>query len=128
MRATVYILIVYFLAGSILPGMDFSQLAKLPNLMEHFRHHRAEDDSTTALSFFLQHFVNPNLHHHKEAGDCHKKLPLKSFEQVLNYFIPEASSTAISSCFINKIQPLASREFLPLLSISAIFRPPIIVQ
>ncbi|MBK8702820.1 MAG: hypothetical protein IPN33_03865 [Saprospiraceae bacterium] len=126
MRATVYILITYFLVGSILPGMDFSQLTKLPNLIEHYRHHRSSDDKTTALAFFLQHFVNPNLHHHQDAGDCHKKLPLKSFEHAVNYFIYEETAPAVSS-FFYKIIPFSSQEFLSILSTSAVFRPPISV-
>ncbi|NUQ25997.1 MAG: hypothetical protein HUU34_18770 [Saprospiraceae bacterium] len=127
MRATVYILIAYFLVGSILPGMDFSQLTKLPNLIEHYRHHHSTDDKTTALAFFLQHFINPNLHHHKDAGDCHKKLPLKSFEHSVNYFISEETAPAVSRSFFYKIPPLSSQEFLSILSTTAVFRPPISV-
>lgn len=128
MRATLYILIGYFLLGSILPGMDFSQLTKLPNLIEHYRHHRTDDDTTTALQFFLQHFINPNLHQHKDAGDCHKKLPLKSFEQTVNYFISEETAPAVSSSFFYKISPFSLQELLSVLPTSAVFRPPIIVQ
>jgi len=84
MRAVAYILAVYMALGSLLPGTDFSQLSRIPSLLDHFSLHQQLAEQTGEQLSFLQfvhmHFYQTNSHAEDANGakHDHQELPLQS--------------------------------------------------
>lgn len=81
MKLIAKILAFYFFLGSIFPNTDFSQLAKVFNLCEHFVEHKQEnktDDGFTisVVSFLADHYSQCETHRHSSGND-HQNLPLQ---------------------------------------------------
>lgn len=71
------------LLGSLLPQHNLSELAKLPELAEHYRYHRTLAGGELSVSSFLALHYGPagashhrNPYSHRDAQD-HEKLPLE---------------------------------------------------
>jgi len=74
---------MYLFVGSLFPGMDFGQLAKLGNVLEHYTKHRAEGPpSVSAVASFVDfiwtHFIKPAAHDGQHPGNDHQELPFQS--------------------------------------------------
>lgn len=82
---------LYFLLGSFLPKLDFSQLLYVVDAVEHFECHQtvlsAEGIEHTLWDFFKMHFINPDGHQHDEHHG-HDDLPLQHFSQGLQFLAP----------------------------------------
>ncbi len=57
----------------LLPGMDVRELEKLPDLIQHYQEHKAENPSINFLSFLKLHYTNAN--HHEQDHERHHELP-----------------------------------------------------
>jgi hypothetical protein len=81
MKIVALFLAGYLLLGSLFPGMDYSQLTRLPNLYFHFQEHQSSSllmEETESISdFLIAHFWSTKDHHQQDiAGHAHGNLPL----------------------------------------------------
>jgi ABC-type Zn2+ transport system substrate-binding protein/surface adhesin len=81
------------LLKALLPAMDTAELAKLPLLIEHYRQHRALDDSMNFLQFLAMHYTDAR--HHEEDHTTHSHLPFGQHHH-LNVTIPVWNAPAIA--------------------------------
>ncbi len=66
--------IAYFIVGSMLPGSNFKELAKVPSMISHFEHHKnVFDKDLTFTGFLLLHF-SPSSDHSEPSHET--ELPL----------------------------------------------------
>ena len=69
----------WFLLGGLIPLGDYSQLMKMPDLMEHYRLHQAEasasGEKSTFFQFIDEHYFSPRNHQHQGEND-HPDLPM----------------------------------------------------
>lgn len=128
MKSVALILAFYFFLGSLFPLMDFSQMAKMANLWEHYQLHRLEavktGDNINFASFLTKHFIECDQHSH--TGDSnHQNLPLTQF-QGGSCFLPSKS-------LLPKYSVVHTYPSLPILDdnlpafdhFNSVFRPPI---
>lgn len=91
MQLTAKILALYFLLGSFFPRTDFSQIAALPDLYDHFQEHRkeviAKGASLSFLDFLQQHFISPDGHAHQD--NSHQDLPLSTVQTLFNFYFSD---------------------------------------
>jgi hypothetical protein len=118
----------YFLLGSFLPQSDFSQLAKLGQLVEHYEFHRelatAEGQSFSFLEYLSIHFTHPDEHGHHD--NSHQDLPLQSFSVPLQITL-ESNNWALQMPQQNQLACFAPvQAFFPLLIPLGLLRPPIV--
>ena len=88
------------LLGSLLPQHDLSELAKLPELAQHYRYHRALAGGDLSVVAFLALHYGPQgaSHHqnpvsHRDAQD-HEKLPLEQHHHncvLVSFVLPAAA-------------------------------------
>lgn len=71
-RTIVILLVLQVLSGNIL----LPELAKVPQLMQHFYQHQRENGAIDFLSFLKMHYADPE--HQKSDPSHHSSLPLKS--------------------------------------------------
>ncbi|NVO85686.1 hypothetical protein [Hymenobacter terrestris] len=91
------------LLGSLLPQHDLSELAKLPELAEHYRYHRAlAGGELSAVAFLALHYGPQGANHHqnpvshRDAQD-HEKLPLEQHHHncvLVSFVLPVAAHLA----------------------------------
>ena len=73
MKRTIVILLIFqVLSGNIL----MPELAKVPQLMQHFYQHQRENGTIDFLSFLKMHYADPE--HQKSDTSRHGSLPLKT--------------------------------------------------
>ena len=71
--------------------MDFSQLAKVRHVFEHYSEHRAETgDAFSFFEFFWAHFIEPAAHEGQHPVSDHHELPFQT--------IGSSSVFAVSPC------------------------------
>lgn len=93
-RLLAYILSINLLVGSMLPGGGCGELAKLPDLIQHYQLHVQKSDGTISLLTFL--------HMHYGAGskhvdtEDHSSLPSLHFHLLVALFVPTALSMYFS--------------------------------
>lgn len=79
MKSIALFLAFYMLLGSFFPQSDFGQLAKVSNILEHYRQHKNEaqlnSEQLSFTSFLKVHFITPD-EHHQIPGHEHEGLPL----------------------------------------------------
>jgi hypothetical protein len=84
-----FFLACYILLGSLLPRMDFSQLARLGSLKTHFLEHveEAEElgESCHFTDFLFEHFITHDHHDHHEEKDCHQDMPLHGINTSISF-------------------------------------------
>lgn len=89
MRALTHMLALYMLLGSLFPGSDFSQLSRIPSLLDHFAQHRqlAEqtEDQLSFLQFVHMHFYQTSKHADAPGEHDHQSLPLQSISVHLEF-------------------------------------------
>ncbi len=94
-----------------MPNTDFSQLTKLPFLVDHYMLHVEEaemaGESFTVLDFIYVHYISPDDHTHEIPVD-HGNLPIKQISSSLNLWIQ-----TIDLLSINKVIGLAQNVFSP---------------
>ena len=69
----------------LLPGMDISELAKLPDLVQHYQEHRTENPSISFFAFLELHYTNAS--HHEQDHERHHKLPFGNHNTVYSSFV-----------------------------------------
>lgn len=65
-------LALYLLLAGLMPNMDFCDLARIPDLVEHYLEHQAAADGMDLAEFITFHYAEEN----KEPADDHS-LPFK---------------------------------------------------
>lgn len=126
MRLIVNILLVYWSLGSLFPLGDFSQLAMLPSLIEHYRLHKAESEQPLSFpAFFSLHYSSASSHHHHDDGAGHQDLPFKTLHEF--QWISARFAVFLPSSSASKLYRLADFCDYPLSegARGAIFRPPL---
>ena len=102
MKLTAQILAIYMFFGSLIPNSDFSQLAHIPDLIDHYELHLEETASLNIdfsfFEFLKIHFISPNDHQH-EGTDGHKNCPFQSFCSSLTFVF------SISSINFSEVTP-----------------------
>jgi hypothetical protein len=67
------IMAIYFALGSLFPVTDFAQLAKVPNMWEHYTQHRdmavLEGKEAGFVDFLRLHFYSPSEHQGEHEHD-----------------------------------------------------------
>lgn len=85
---------IYFLFGSLIPGTNFVEFTKLPDLIDHYQLHVQEatlsDEDYTLFNFINDHFLNPDEHTQSGHEPDHQNLPLH-----------HVSSTLLICCDLN---------------------------
>jgi hypothetical protein len=64
------------LIAALVPGRSLQELAKVPGLIGHYRHHVADHGSISFLDFLNLHYGNPSHRHDRE--EHHEELPFKT--------------------------------------------------
>lgn len=92
------------LLGSLLPQHDLSELAKLPELAQHYRYHQAMAGGGLSVASFLALHYGPEgaNHHrnpvsHRDAQD-HKKLPLEQHHHncvLVSFVLPAGARVGV---------------------------------
>lgn len=72
-------MIIYLGLGSLIPRADFSQLAKIDHLLQHFELHQRENPELGFSDFLYMHLIEGDDHQHSNADD-HENLPLKKIQ------------------------------------------------
>ena len=108
MKIIALFLAAYIFAGSLFPQTDFSQMAKMSNVVKHFRLHQTETAAVggrlSYADFFRIHFLQPD-HHLKQADHSHEELPLHSIS-TSHPFIPFYYPTLVKPA-IKKWAPIS---------------------
>ena len=80
--------------GSLIPNSDFSQLTRVPDMLEHYELHQQEVmNLNIEISFweFLKiHFITPDGHEH-EGNDDHQNCPFQSFCSSITFALTTAN-------------------------------------
>ena len=69
---------ILLLSAYLLSSTEFSQLLKLPLLLEHFNEHKTWNEGTTLWSFMIMHYTNNDVKYADHDKDM--RLPFKSNE------------------------------------------------
>ena len=114
MRATVaFVLGLLMLLGSVVPDNDLGELAKLPQLVEHYQfHHSAAGGGLTLGQFLVEHYGAGTKHYagcslSQRHQQDHHNLPLRSHHgaNAVNFVVTAAARLA----FVARLeQPLAA--------------------
>lgn len=73
---------IVLLSAYLISSTEFSQLLKLPLLLEHFNEHKTLNEGTTFWSFMMMHYTNNDVKYADHEQDM--QLPFKSKEGSLN--------------------------------------------
>ena len=94
-RLLAYFLSINLLVGSILPGGGCGELAKLPDLVEHYQFHVQKSIGEISFLTFLQmHYGAGSKHVDTED---HSSLPSLHFHALVVLFFPTALAVSFSS-------------------------------
>ena len=89
-RLLAYILSINLLVGSMLPGGGCGELAKLPDLIQHYQLHVQKSSGTISFLTFLQmHYGAGSKHVDTED---HSSLPSLHFHALVALFVPTVLS------------------------------------
>ena len=69
---------ILLLSAYLLSSTEFSQVLKLPLLLEHFNEHKTWNEGTTLWSFMIMHYTNNDVKYADHDKDM--RLPFKSNE------------------------------------------------
>lgn len=121
-------LIGIFLAESLFPNVDVTEVIKLPDLLEHLEKHRQENPDITLLEFFnlhygdSQHAIRDVKHHHKlpfSKGHHHFYF---SFVQIME--IPQDFRSCRGFAFLRNIGIACYLEINVNAPSSGVWQPP----
>lgn len=96
-RTIVILLVLQVLSGNIL----LSELAKVPQLIQHFYQHQRENGAIDFFSFLKMHYADPE--HQKSDSSRHGSLPLKSASSAHAEIIVLSNEMPPSVLFIEKV-------------------------
>jgi len=128
MKIIAQLLAVYIFLGSLMPGMDFVQLAKVGTMLAHYNTHLAEaklaNESTSFFDYVKVHLIAPDGHEHSDFD--HHQLPYQSLTNTM--LVVKLHDTIQFSS--SDIEPYSERNFHYTTSSSlelksTIFHPPI---
>ena len=99
---------IVLLSAYLISSTEFSQLLKLPLLLEHFNEHKTLNEGTTLWSFMMMHYTNNDVEYAEHEQDM--QLPFKSKEGSLNSlslsFIQNFTSTKLGNPFEQELDYL----------------------
>jgi len=115
----------------LIPNADFSQLARIDQLLEHYAIHQTEatdqGQEISFVSFLYLHYVLKDDHQHSDASS-HQQLPLGSLTAPAIFYLnnPTAilpnKATFVAKQFISFRSQLISPGF-----VTSVFHPPAIL-
>jgi hypothetical protein len=134
MKLTALSLAIYLFIGSLFPQMDYSQLGRMDDLLEHFEIHNQELvdnglDTISFIEFFQLHFISKKQHDHPDEEDHHGKLPFQTINTSL--VLAQSSSPVLMQLHVpTQLQAtiLFTNTFYTSDYITAIFQPPAILS
>jgi len=111
-----------FLISSFLPGFN-EQLNKLPSLVNHYRHHLAEEGDITVSDFIAMHYSEGSMH---KGEEDHQDLPLyQNSVNVLHVLVEELPVYKIETPIVGKHEHACFKhDFYSFNKSSGIFQPP----
>lgn len=74
---------------------EIHQLARLPQLLQHFRQHRQEDPSLSLLGFLQMHYTDP--HPNDQDDDNDQELPFKTGGEIYHIDTPVFGAARIET-------------------------------
>ncbi len=116
------------LSAYLISSTEFSQMLKLPLLLEHFNEHKTWNEGTTLWSFMIMHYTNNDVKYADHDKDM--KLPFKSKEGSLNSlslsFIQNFTSIKLGNPFERelKIYRILNDHLFNSTFLSTIWQPP----
>jgi hypothetical protein len=122
------ILTAVLLVAFLLPATAVTELFKLPQLVQHYYHHRAEGNKTGFMGYLIRHYFIENGTDKDAAEDS--RLPFKNSEQILSVMViavnpPEIGSiTPVVMPLLNKNYIVCNDNFHAPLYLAAIWQPP----
>jgi len=97
---------ILLLSAYLISSTEFSQMLKLPLLLEHFNEHKNLNEGTTLWSFMIMHYTNNDVKYADHDKDM--QLPFKSKEGSLNVlslsFIQNFTSVKIINPFERELK------------------------
>ena len=129
MKFAALFLSIYLFMGSLFPLMDFSQLAKMVNLWQHYKLHQAEiaegGESLSFASFWIKHYVDDDPHSHPDDNG-HQSLPLTQISCGACFLLSQHYFPKFNFSHIFSDQHVED-DILPSFDLSqSLFRPPIV--
>ena len=120
-RYIIIISAILFLTGAT----ELHQLLRIPVLVEHYFHHRSEDQSLTLVGFLKLHYSNNHPDDRDDNDD--NKLPFKSQATIshIDTSVPVTGETNINTVFylLEKVK-INHPEGIPTHITFSIFHPP----
>jgi len=119
---------ILLLSAYLISSTEFSQMLKLPLLLEHFNEHKTWNEGTTLWSFMIMHYTNNDVKYADHDKDM--KLPFKSKEGSLNSlslsFIQNFTSIKLGNPFERelKIYRILNDHVFNSTFLSTIWQPP----
>ena len=128
MKVLVYILIFQFSSGALMPLNDFSQLANIPYLIDHFNLHVKEaqeiGEDFTIVDFIYLHYISPDEHVHDTPYN-HEDLPLKNINSSVTMCLNSIDELNLSPNTQWVDNDFAVRSFMSFEFNHSIFHPPL---
>jgi hypothetical protein len=124
LKTTAKILAFYFLLGSLFPNTDFSQLAKVLNLCEHFNEHKkdAVEQSVSLMDFLADHYANQGHQHSNDSS--HQNLPLYQLGHSVDFVVFHLPAITLAEQIVpNKVSIACAQAISTDYSVP-VFQPP----
>ena len=122
MRRWLYILAALIFLNA---STELHQLAGLPFLLEHYRHHKAKNPAVSFLDFLRLHYAG--IHPNDMDNSEDTRLPFKSTISLLHTDIPVLTFTEITAPIFNKYTDKLFVRYtrsIPHQPVYSIFHPP----
>jgi hypothetical protein len=119
---------ILLLSAYLISSTEFSQMLKLPLLLEHLNEHKTLNEGTTLWSFMMMHYTNNDVKYADHDKDM--QLPFKSKEGSLNIlslsFIQNFTSIKLVNPFERelKIYMIHNDHIFKSTFLSNIWQPP----
>lgn len=118
---------LYFLLGSLFPWTDFSQLAKIPNLFEHYECHMAEaaaeGENPVFTDFFKEHFFGSINKEHQDP--THHQLPLKTINIDFQFVISKVLAIQFKKIVVKRNHSFGTQSLFGSDFSTNLYHPPI---
>lgn len=111
------------LIAALVPGRSLQELAKVPGLIDHYRHHVADHGSISFLDFLNLHYGSPSHRHDRE--EHHEELPFKTLTVDISgvFCLPVAMFSRDTSDLLS-FSRAVMRSSSPLEAASYVWHPP----
>jgi len=118
-----------FLSSYLASTAEFSQVLKLPMLIEHYLFHKQKDSELNFFDFLSMHYSRGHEHHHSGTKNPHEKLPFQHMNNPIHqvFSLPEASEIKSdnNSIFVYKPRKRAVSDlFVEKEVLFSIWQPP----